>query len=417
MDVQEFQLENGLKILVKEDHRTAVVVSQLWYKVGGSYEPLGITGISHALEHMMFRGTLRYPNNQFSHLITAQGGRDNAQTSQDYTFYYEEFPTNQLSLAFELEADRMRCLTLSAKDFDKEKQVILEERRLRVDDDPFSLTYEQFVEKAFLNTYRNPVIGYLQDIKALNVSKLKKWYQTWYAPNNAILIVVGDVVSKEVYTLAKRFFSHLTASQIPSVSSQLIASSPLNQEVMVRLPAKLPWLLLGYQVPSLNTARPKWHAYTLEIIAGILSNGHSSRLNKTIVRGNRVATEADANYDLHNRMDGLFLITSIPKKDVAVEELKKNLLEQVRLLQNNQVPLEELDRVKNQIMARQVYKKDSMFGQARELGILETIGLSWKLAYTYNANIEAVTVDQIQIVAKRYLQPDRLTVGTLVPQS
>lgn len=415
--VQEFKLQNGLKILVKEDHRTAVVVSQIWYKVGGSYEPPGITGISHALEHMMFRGTPRYPGTQFTQLVTSRGGRENAQTSQDYTFYYEELSANELPLAFELEADRMRHLSIKKADFDKEKQIILEERRLRVDDDPFSLTYEKFAEKAFLNAYRNPVIGWVGDIEALNANKLQKWYQTWYAPNNATLVVVGDVNPQEVYQLAQKFFTHLPTSAIPPVTAQLIKSKPAEQEIIVNIPAKLPWILLGYRAPSLVTASPKWHAYALEVAAGILSSGQSARLNKKIVREKQLATEADANYDLYDRLDGLFLISGIPQKGITTNQLKTALMEQVKQLQNSQVSQEELTRIKNQVMARQIYKKDSMSGEARELGLLETIGLSWKLADQYMANIQAVTAEQVQFVAKRYLRADQLTTGILIPKT
>ncbi len=415
--MQEFNLPNGLKILVKEDHRAAVVVSQIWYKVGGSYEALGITGISHALEHMMFRGTSCHPGAKFSQLIAVEGGRENAQTSQDYTFYYEELAASQLALAFELEADRMRYLQLKKVDFDKEKQIILEERRLRVDDDPFSLAYEKFAEKAFLNTYRNPVIGFAKDIYALNVSKLKKWYQTWYAPNNATLVVVGDINPTAVYQLAEKFFAGLSTSVIPTTSSETFTTSPGQQEIIIKLPAKLPWVLLGFRVPSLVTATPKWHAYALEVTAAILSSGRSARLNKKLIREQQLAADAEASYDLYNRLDGSFLISAIPEKKITLNQLKTALLDQIKQLQNTEVSQEELIRIKNQVMARQIYKKDSMFGEARELGLLETIGLSWKLADQYVTNIQAVTTEQIQFVAKRYLQEEKLTVGILEPRN
>jgi zinc protease len=415
-NVQEFQLKNGLKIIVKEDHRTNVVVSQIWYKVGGSYEPDGITGISHALEHMMFRGTTHYPDSQFSHVVAAKGGRENAQTSQDYTFYYEELAANELPLAFALEADRMRNLLIRKTDFDKEKQIILEERRMRVEDDPFSRAYEQFSAAAFLNTYRNPVIGWVQDIEGLSAEKLRKWYEHWYSPNNATLVVVGDVDPKAVYNLAEKYFGGFSSSKIEPVSFPL-KKDPGRQEFTIQIPAKLPWLLVGYRTPSLVTATPKWHAYALEVLSGILSSGNSSRLNKQLVREKRLATEADANYDLYDKLDGLFLITAIPKTKAATEDLKKSVLDQIEQLQTHPVTEEELTRVKNQIMARQVYKKDSLFGEGRELGLLETIGLSYKLADEYSTNIQAITPEQIQTVAKRYLRPEQLTIAVLMPLS
>lgn len=414
--MQEFQLNNGLKILVKEDHRAAVVVSQLWYKVGGSYESPGITGISHALEHMMFRGTANNPGNQFSHIIAAQGGRENAQTSRDYTFYYEELTSDDLALAFELEADRMRHLLLDEADFDKEKQIILEERRLRVEDDPFALTYEKFAEKAFLNAYGNPVIGWAQDIEALTVEKLRTWFQQWYAPNNVTLVVVGDIQPQKVYQLAEKFFGHLQPSCLPAVYSETFKAPQQEQEITIALPAQLPWILMGYRTPSLATARPKWHAYALEVAAGILGSGHSSRFNKHIVRERQLATEADASYDLYDRLEGLFLISAIPETLAIAPQLKAAFLEQINQLQTQLVHENELRRVKNQVMARQIYKKDSMFGEAQELGLLEAIGLSWDLAEQYAPAILAVTPEQIQFVAKQYLQPHQLTTAILEPR-
>lgn len=414
-NVYEFQLNNGLKILVKEDHRSKVVISQIWYKVGGSDEPEGMTGISHALEHMMFRGTARYPGNQFSHLIATKGGRENAQTSQDYTFYYEELAANELPLAFELEADRMQHLLIKKADFDKEKQIILEERRMRIDDDPFSLAYEKFNATAFLNSYCNPVIGWIPDIENLSAQKLRKWYEHWYAPNHATLVVVGDVAPKEVYELAQKYFGQFPSNNTTLIPAQPIKQNPGLQEFTIKLPAKLPWILIGYRTPSLATATPKWHAYALEVLAGILSSGNSSRFNKQIIREKHLATEADAHYDLYDKLDSMFLISAIPERKTSPEILKKSLLDQVAQLQTQLVTEEELTRIKNQVMAKQIYKQDSLFGEAKELGLLETIGLSWKLANQYAKNIQNITPEQIQTVAKRYLKPERLTIAVLTP--
>jgi zinc protease len=413
--MKTFRLKNGLKILVKSDNRSAVVVSQLWYRVGGSYEPPGLTGISHALEHMMFRGTQRYPGSAFSHTVAAHGGRENAQTSRDYTFYYEEFAANELPLAFELEADRMCGLSLTGKDFAKEKQIILEERHLRVDDDPFSLTYEKFSEQAQSNAYRNPVIGWVQDIEKLNVKKLRKWYESWYLPNNAILVVVGDVDAKHVHALAKKYFGHLPPGTLPPVYSQATNIPPHEQTVTVKIPAKVPWVLLGYRAPSLVTAEPKWHAYALAVAAAVLSSGQGARLGKYLVREKQLATEAEVNYDLYDRLSGLFLLTGVPEKQVSTQQLREALLDQVHQLQTTKVSKMELARVKNQVMAREIYKKDSLFGQAKELGLLESIGLSWESANDHLANIGDVTPEQIQTVATQYLQPERLTTGILAP--
>ena len=192
--VTEYRLDNGLKLLVKEDHRAPVVVSQVWYKVGASYEHDGITGVSHVLEHMMFKGTDAHPPGEFSRIISENGGRENAFTSKDYTAYFQRLEKSRLAVSFELEADRMRNLHLQDKEFQKEINVVMEERRLRTEDKPTALTYEQFIAAAFVSgSVRIPTIGWMNDLENMELEDLQRWYQRWYAPNNAIVVVVGDV--------------------------------------------------------------------------------------------------------------------------------------------------------------------------------------------------------------------------------
>ena len=208
--VYEFELDNGLKLLVKEDHRAPVVVTQVWYKVGGSYEYDGITGISHALEHMMFKGTEKFPPGEFSRVISENGGRDNAFTGPDYTSYFQTLEKTRLPISFELEADRMRYLTLSNEEFIKEIEVVKEERRLRTEDNPQSFLYETAKATAFQTSpYRFPVVGWMQDLSSMTIDDLSSWYEKWYAPNNATVVVVGDVDPYHVYALAYKYFSPL----------------------------------------------------------------------------------------------------------------------------------------------------------------------------------------------------------------
>ena len=215
--VHEFLLDNGLKVIVKEDHRAPIVVSQVWYKVGSSYEPAGATGVSHVLEHMMFKGTRDHPPGEFSKIIAANGGRENAFTGRDYTAYFQTLSKDRLEISFELEADRMRNLTLGQKEFEKEIEVVKEERRLRTEDKPTSLTYEQLSAVAYRNLpYANPVIGWMSDLENMTVEDLQHWYRLWYAPNNATLVVVGDVDPKQVLELAKRHFGPLKPEKIPT---------------------------------------------------------------------------------------------------------------------------------------------------------------------------------------------------------
>jgi len=415
--VHEYKLENGLKLIVKEDHRAPIMVSQIWYKVGSSYEHDGITGVSHVLEHMMFKGTKAVPSGEFSQIISENGGRENAFTSQDYTAYFQTMEKSRLPVSFELEADRMRNLTIPDKEFLKEVQVVMEERRMRTEDNPQSLTYEQFNATAYASSpYRLPVIGWMDDLENLQVGDLRDWYQKWYAPNNATLVVVGDVDPEEVYTLAREHFGPLKPSDISAVKPRLEIAQRGRKEIKVEAPAKLPYLMMGYKAPVVLTAERPWEPYALEVLAGILDGGDGARLASELVRGKAVAASAGAGYDGHDRMESLFLLSGTPSNGYTVKDLEKALLEQVQRLRETPAEQEELDRVKAQLRADKVYEQDSIFYQAMQLGILETVGLSWKDAEHYLERIEAVTAEQVQAVADKYLVQDRLTVAELVPQ-
>jgi zinc protease len=393
------------------------MVSQVWYKVGSSYEHDGITGVSHVLEHMMFKGTKAVPAGEFSQIISENGGRENAFTSQDYTAYFQTMEKSRLPVSFELEADRMRNLTIPDEEFLKEVQVVMEERRMRTEDNPQSLTYEQFNATAFASSpYRLPVIGWMDDLENLQVDDLRVWYQKWYAPNNATLVVVGDVDPEEVYKLAKKYFGDLKPSQISAAKPRLEVAQRGRKEIKVEAPAKVPYLIMGYKTPVVLTAEQSWEPYALEVLAGVLDGGDGARLASELVRGKAVAASAGAGYDGHDRMESLFLLSGTPSNGHTVKALEKALLEQVQRLSEAPAEVEELDRVKAQLRADKVYEQDSIFYQGMQIGMLETVGLSWKDAEHYLERIEAVTAEQVQAVAKKYLVQDRLTVAELVPQ-
>lgn len=415
--VHEYDLENGLKLIVKEDHRAPVMVSQVWYKVGSSYEHDGITGLSHVLEHMMFKGTKAHPAGEFSQIISENGGSENAFTSRDYTAYFQTMEASRLPVSFELEADRMRNLLLPDEEFSKEVQVVMEERRMRTDDNPQSLTYEQFNATAYASSpYRIPVIGWMDDLKSMQVSDLRNWYEKWYAPDNAILVVVGDVDPGEVYRLAKQYFGRLKPSSItaPKPRDEIDQHGP--KQIIVKAPAKLPYLLMGYKAPVALTAAEHWEPYAMEVLASVLDGGDSARLSSRLVRGSSVAASAGASYDAFDRKETLFLFSGTPANSHTVADLKQALLEQIRQVQDKPVSEDELDRVKAQIRADKVFEQDSIFYQAMQIGMLETVGMSWKDAEAYLSHIEAVTPGQVQEVARKYLVEDRLTVAELSPQ-
>lgn len=415
-DVHEFKLDNGLKLLVKEDHRAPVMVSQVWYKVGASYEPDGITGVSHVLEHMMFKGTETYPPGEFSRIIAENGGSENAFTSQDYTTYFQRMEKSRLPISLELEADRMRRLQLQDEEFQKEIKVVMEERRMRTDDKPTALTYEQFVAAAYVaSSYRSPTIGWMNDLENMELNDLADWYRRWYAPNNATLVVVGDVDPQEVLALAKKHFGPLKPEKIAPPKPRVEPPQLGRRSVTVQVPAEVPYTIMGYKVPVLLTADEDWEPYALEVLAGILDGGDSARLAKELVRGSRIVTNAGAGYDLYSRQAGLFLLDATPAAEHTVEEAQQALFEQVKRLQDRPVTRDELDRVKSQVVASDVYEQDSIFYQGMKIGQLETVGLDWRLADQYVERINAVTAEQLQAVARKYLVEKTLTVAVLDP--
>ena len=414
--VHEYKLDNGLKILVQEDHRAPAVVSQIWYKVGASNEHGGITGISHMLEHMMFKGTQKHPPGEFSRIIAANGGRENAFTGQDYTAYFQTLEKSRLPVSLELEADRMRNLKLVEAEFAKEHQVVLEERRLRTDDQPRAKMQEHFESVAFSSSpYQNPVIGWPDDVAGLTLTDLKQWYGLWYAPNNATLVVVGDVRPEEVYAQAKKFFGGLKPSVLPPVKPQGEVEQLGLRRMTVRLPAKLPHLVMGYKTPSLKTATEESEAYALEVAAGILDGGNSARFSSRLVRGQQIAASTGAGYDLYSRLSNLFTLEGTPADGKKMAELESAIQEEVRKLRDEPVSGEELQRVKAQVLAGHVYQLDSMFYQAMQIGTAETVGLDWRKVQEYVDRVNAVTAEQVQAVARKYLIDDHLTIAVLEP--
>ncbi len=414
---QERVLKNGLKVLVKEDHRSPVAVSQVWYKVGSSYEPGGQTGISHMLEHMMFKGTDKHPPGEFSRIIAENGGNENAFTGRDYTAYFQTLEKSRLPISFELEADRMRNLHLLEDELVKELQVVTEERRMRTDDQPRSKLQEHFTAMAYSNSpYQNPVIGWPADIASYKVKDLQAWYERWYAPNNATLVVVGDVVPEEVFKLAEQFFGSLKPSDIDPIKPQNEVKQLGVRRMTIKLPAKLPYILMGYKVPALTAEENQWEAYALEVLGGILDGGNSARLSSRLVRGKQIAVAAGAGYSLTSRLPGLFMLDATPAKGKTAYDMEYALKQEITDLKRNRVTPEEMARIKAQVLSGAIYERDSNFYQAMQLGSLETVGLGWQKAEEYVEKINQVTPEQVQQVARKYLIENHLNIAYLDPQ-
>jgi len=416
-NTHEFTFDNGLKLIVKEDRRAPVLVSQIWYKVGSRYEYDGITGISHALEHMMFKGTEKFPDGSFDRIVSDNGGRHNAFTSQDYTGYYQEFEKSRLEVSFELEADRMRNLLLPEEEFKKEIRVVIEERQLRTEDNPQSMTYEQFNAAAFVSSSsRIPVVGWMNDLENMTIDDLRTWYDQWYTPNNATVVVVGDVDPDEVYALAKKYFAPIKASEVipPKPRQEIKQTGP--RSIIVKAPAELPYFIMGYKTPSLLTLEDDSDAYALAVLSTILDGGNSSRFAKKLVRGTSIAANVSASYDLHSRGETLFQIDGTPAQGKTISELKSAILAELDLVKTELVSKKELDRIKAQVVASEIYQRDSVSSQASTIGALESLGFDWHIIDDFVDNITAVTAQDIQRVAKKYLIADTLTIAELDPQ-
>ncbi|MEA3277353.1 MAG: pitrilysin family protein [Pseudomonadota bacterium] len=416
-NVQETLLENGLKVIVKQDQRAPIVTSQVWYKVGSSYEHGGVTGVSHVLEHMMFKGTAKHDPGEFSRIIAEHGGEENAFTGRDYTAYFQTLAKDRLAISFELEADRMRNLTLPEEEFLKELEVVKEERRLRTEDDPESLTSEQFNAAAYeASPYRIPVIGWASDLEHLKAEDLREWYRKWYAPNNATLVVVGDVDAEEVFALAREHFGPLKLEDLAAPKLRAEPAQRGEKRIRVKAPAKEPYLIMGYKATALGHGAEDWEPYALEMLASVLDGGSSARFSRELVRDSRVAASADAGYSAFSRLPGMFVLDGTPAKGRSVEELEQAFRDQIEHVREEPVTADELERIRNQLIAAKVYERDSVFYQAMQIGRLETVGLGWPLVDEYVEHLSRVTPEQIQEVAQQYLTPDNLTVAVLVPQ-
>ncbi|HXH54274.1 MAG TPA: pitrilysin family protein [Gammaproteobacteria bacterium] len=412
----EYKLDNGLKLIVREDHRSPLVVTQVWYKVGSSYEPNGITGISHALEHMMFRGTTNHPKDEFSRLIAIGGGDQNAFTAHDFTAYFQELDAERLKLCFELEADRMANLTLPEEAFKQEIKVVMEERRLRTDDNPESLTRERLHAAAHVsNPYHHWPIGWMDDLENLTVEDLRAWYKTWYGPNNAIVVVVGDVNPEAVYQLAKTYFGPLKSITIPTLKPRKELVNLGKRQIQVNANATVPRLFMGYNVPSIITTSNPEEPYALIVLLMALDGGNSGRFSKDLIRDQGLVAGVSSSYDPFSLYETLMEFSAIPTQNHTLAEVETALLQQFERLKTAPISDAELNRIKVNAIAQHAYAKDSMTDQAIGLGSLESVGLSWKLADTFPEKIQTITAEAVQKVAQKYLTQERLTTAELIP--
>ena len=415
--VQERKLANGLRVIVKEDHRAPTAVHMVWYVAGSMDEVSGTSGVAHVLEHMMFKGTKTVKSGEFSRRIAAAGGRENAFTNRDYTAYFQQVPKAALAQMLQLEADRMSNLLVTESEFSREIKVVMEERRLRTEDQARALVYEALNAEAYVaHPYRRPVIGWMNDLTNMSYLDARNWYAHWYVPNNALVVVVGDVKAEEVFALAQKYYGRIKARALPVRKPQMEPEQRGVRRVVVKAPAELPYLLMGWKCPVLRDVDKDWQPYALEVLMWVLDGNEAARLNQSLVRTSRLAGEVGAGYDPIGRGAGLCLIEGTPSKGRSVVELEAGLRAELARLVQDGVTEDELARVKAQVVASQVFKRDSIFGQAMEVGQYETAGLSYRDIDRVLEGVKAVSAEQVRTVAKQYFIDDQLTVVVLDPQ-
>lgn len=327
--------------------------------------------------------------------------------------------SDRLSVAFELEADRLASLRLPPEEFKREIEVIKEERRLRTEDNPSAKAYERFQALAFpASGYHTPTIGWMADLERMTVEELRAWYETWYVPNNATLVVVGDVVPSEVHALAQRYFGSIAQRPLPAAQIPLELSTPGERLLTLHLPTQLPSLMMGFNVPGLATSKNPREVHALRLIGALLDGGYSARLPSRLERGEELVSGAGSSYDAYTRGDSLFVLSATPnvQKGKTLGEVEDGLWRQLDDLKNTPPTSEELARVRAQVIAGLVYERDSVTSQATTIGQLETVGLSWHLMDDELADLSAVTPADIQQAARIYFTRDRVSVTHILPE-
>lgn len=408
----EHRLDNGMKVLLIEDPKTPLATFQIWYRVGSKDEPAGKTGISHLLEHMMFKGTKRYGSKEFSNIVQRNGGIDNAFTTRDYTVYFQNLPADRISLSIGLESDRMQNLLLEPKEVKAERDVVMEERRLRYEDDPQNLLYEDTVATALkAHPYRTPIIGWMSDIESIEREDLYRHYKTYYSPHNAFIVIAGPLnKDKLLAELQQHFGSIKNSPEAPLRKKTKEPTQSGERRVYLKKEAELPYVLIAYPVPNF----PHKDSLALEVLSAILSKGKSSRLYKSLIYETKVALNAFSSYSGFYQEPFLFVLGGTASPGKTSEDMEKALFAEIEAIISEGITDRELEKAKNQIDASFILAQDSAHAKALYTGIFEILD-DWRLRDRYLEGIRAVTKEDVIRVAKTYLIRDKCTIGTLIP--
>lgn len=410
--VEKHVLDNGMTVLISEDHSTPVVSFQTWYHVGSKNERPGITGISHVCEHMMFRGSENLGPEEHSRIVKANGGVDNAGTSFDYTMYYEKLSSDKLELAMDLEAERMKRLTPTNENFLSERSVLQEERRMAVDNSPYGAVFEQLLNSAFTaHPYHWHIVGYMSDLENVTVEDVKQYYKTFYVPSNITVVVAGDVRPKEVMKLINKYFGDIPFQPAPK---EVVTSEPPQIGERISYVHKLGQMsafAVGYHIPELGHP----DIYPLTVAARILFTGQSSRLYQKMVYQDQSALGISGNcFSLED--PGLFFVFAVMQQGRTAEEGQQTLYEQIEKLKNEPVDPKELAKAKNQLESEFIFGLQSVSSKGQEIGYYQTVMGDYTALFDEANKYQAVTADDIMRVAQTYFDPKNRTVAILVPE-
>jgi zinc protease len=409
--VKETVLPNGLKVLLLEDHKAPVAVFQVWYRVGSRNEQLGKTGLSHLLEHLMFKGTKKVGPEEYSRIIQRNGGNDNAFTAEDATTYFATLASDRLSVVIDLEADRMPNLTFDDAQFTPEHQVVMEERRLRTDNNPVAALFEVISSTAYeAHPYGWPIIGFMNDLRQATRDDALAYYHTYYTPANAFVVCTGDFSASDLMEKINKAFAAIPAGEPPPRVRAIEPEQHGERRAALRREAQLPFVAVSYHAPNLSDK----DSAALEVLSAVLAGGQSARLHQHLVYEKRLARDAGASYEPTTIDPSQFILYAQPLPGKPAGQVEKELLDEVEGLQRTPVSEHELMKAKNGLQARFIFAQDSLFYQALLLGQYES-SANWRAIDNYLPQVLAVTAEDLQRVAGLYLKAGNRTVGTLDP--
>jgi zinc protease len=417
---EQFTLANGMTLIVKPDRRAPTAVQMLWVRAGSVDEVDGTSGVAHALEHMMFKGTKELKAGEFSRRVAALGGRENAFTTRDYTGYYQQIPVDKLEQVMKLESDRFANNQWPDDEFRREIEVVKEERRMRTDDQPRALLGEQQNAAIFTaSPYHRPIVGWMSDLESMTAEDVRAFFHRWYVPANATVVVAGDVDVAAVHALAEKYYGRIPARAVPARKPRAEPAQRGIRRVEFKAPAEQAYVSLAFRVPQIE-ASDKFNgesdAYALVVLSAVLDGYPGARLDRALTQGpDRVADSASAYAGFVGRGPQVFVLDGVPAAGKSAEAVEAALRAQVERVAREGVGAAELARVKTQWVASETYKLDSVMAQARELGSNWVQGLPLDASARIIARLQAVTAEQVQAVAAKYFGDDQMTAATLRP--